>query len=502
MKLLALTLLLLFPLRETCAQLPRFSFGEEAATTHADLRLTSISKSENGKKIVLRSNFSNDATRYSVEVFDEGNNPIAFHPHKIIIPESDKLFYVETVVLNQNIFTFISHYQSAQKQFVLYAIPVTENGFHEDKKILLEKFPAFNPGNCGNYRINVSPSKKQIVLLHEPPSDKTKNESISVRVFDTELKESWRKDHVFEIPSRANPVNLPFINNKGDVFIIKKDRDKTQYKYLILAIDNSSHYLSSKPINVTSLMISDIKATLLESGQLAVFGFYSSQNYSDYEGMFYFAFDASGAVTAKHHERLSSEVLSLFMSKKEAGKDESSLKGFHLQHLIAQKSGGLYIVAEKNKMISENNNDFYLSEDILVLNLDPHGNLKWGNAIRKKQESYNDHGKWNSYNFWLHNDTLNILYNKVLPDDQLTKSGKKKKPDEFGENTVFGTSWIKVQPDGMSGINPLLQLHTGSSLPMSFNPELLYVSDKGYVYVICEDYLRKKHRLGELQFYK
>ncbi|MBX7094632.1 MAG: hypothetical protein K1X56_07930 [Flavobacteriales bacterium] len=488
-------------LSNTMAQFPRFNFGPEINSTHSDLNICSISELTNGNKLVVRSNYQSNATRYSFEIFDESNTQIGFSTHTFSIPETDRLYYVETITLGEKNWLFISRFNATEKTHVLNAYPITEDGIQENGKMEIDRMPAFNVGNTGKFRLNISPDKKNLVLVHEFPSDKTKNESLSIHIFDQDLKETYHKDHLFDIPSRPNPVNLPFINNNGDVFIIKKDRDKTQYKFLIVSIDKSTRHLGIKPITVTGLLISDIKAGLLHNGNLVVLGFYSSQNYSDYEGMFYFAFDPGGNVAAKHHEMLNSDILSNFMSKKEASKAGAFLSGFSLQHLVAQDNGGLYVLAEKSSITTNNNLDAFLYEDILVLNIDHNGNVKWGKGVKKKQESINDHAKWSSYNFWLHNDTLNLIYNKVFPDDQLTKTGKRKKADEFGDKTFYGSTWSMICPDGSITNNPLLQLHSNHSVPMSLNPELLYQSPKGYVYIMCEDYLRQHHCLAEMQFF-
>ncbi len=500
------TLLLLFALHTTPLFLvaqplttPEYSRGRIISSTQSDLNLCSISEWKN-YKLVVRSNYKGDATRYTVEVFDHENNRAEFSTHKFTIPESDRLSFVEVVSQGDVTYLLVSKFSASEKATILFAYPVTEKGILEDERKEIDRLPAYNAGNTGRFRVNVSPDHQFLVVLRENIYDKAKNETIALHRYDTDLNQVWTKTHAFSILSKNQTVNIPFVNNKGDLYLIKKDRDKETFKYYILAAEAKGTIISEKPLQLGNIFISDIRAALLQNGNLGVAGFYSTQGYDSYEGSFYFAFDSKTGVAVKHNESLNSEILTLFMAKKDASKSGTALFGFNLHHLIAQENGGMYLIAEKTQQVTEKTAERYTYEDLLILNYDEQGNIKWGKSIRKKQETWGDDGKWSSYNYFLYNDTLNILFNKVIFDDQLTKTGKKKKADEFGESTGYGTNWARVFPNGQIQITPLTGMHQGT-VPLTLNPEILYSDTTGKVFVVTEGHLKQHHLLLGMKFY-
>jgi hypothetical protein len=476
--------------------------GEESVQSQGhDLRILSIWKAENGHTYVLRGNYRGDATRYTLEVFNKEMKSYAYHPTRFEVGESDKFFFVEAPVLNGIPYLICSKYIAAQKKHLLIAYEYDENGIHSEKGRELFSIPAFNPNNCGKYRMNLSANKHFAAVNVDYPSDKTKNESIQLIRFDAQLEITWKKEYTFETISRANPVNIPLVNDKGDVFVIKKDFNKTNYKFQILCVDGSIGNIIAKPINVNGVFISDIRGGITSEGKLALAGFYSSIGYTEYEGMFYFAFDASGNTVAKHHETLPVEMLAQFIGKKEASKEKASIPGFLLQHLVPTQDGGMIAMAEKTANVTEGEKEKHEYGDLLVMSMDNSGNIRWSQNVSKKQYSINDRALWSSYNYWMHNDTLNILYNKVDLDESISKTGKRKKADEFGEFSFAGTMHVMITPKGQMTSTPLTAMHRKHTLPMAMDPDMVYQDREGAVYFLIEDYVGKIHRLGVLNFF-
>lgn len=476
--------------------------GEESGQSQGhDLRILSIWKAENGHTFVLRGNFRGDATRYTLEVFNKEMKSYAYHTARFEVGESDKFFFVEAPVLNGIPYLICSKYIAAQKKHVLLAYEYDDNGIHSEKGRELFSIPAFNPNNCGKYRMNLSADKNYAAVNVDYPSDKTKNENIQIIRFDAQLEITWKKEYTFETISRANPVNIPLVNDKGDLFIIKKDFNKTNYKFQILSVDGNSGVIVAKPINVNGVFISDIRGGITSEGRLAVSGFYSSIGYTEYEGMFYFAFDASGNTVAKHHETLPVDMLAQFIGKKEASKEKASIPGFLLQHLIPTQDGGMIALAEKTSTVKDGEKEKHEYGDILAMSMDNAGNIRWSQNISKKQNSINDHALWSSYNYWVHNDTLNILYNKVDLDESISKTGKRKKADEFGEFSFAGTVHVMVTPKGQMTSSSLIAMHRKHSIPMAMDPDMIYQDQEGAVYFMLEDYIGKFHCLGVLKMF-
>jgi len=110
-----------------------------------------------------------------------------------------------------------------QKKEFWKTYPVTEKGILEDERKEIDRLPAYNAGNTGRFRVNVSPDHQFLVVLRENIYDKAKNETIALHRYDTDLNQVWTKTHAFSILSKNQTVNIPFVNNKGDL-ICKQQR--------------------------------------------------------------------------------------------------------------------------------------------------------------------------------------------------------------------------------------------------------------------------------------
>lgn len=475
-------------------QLPEIIPGK-TADNKKQLPLLNIVGQVNNETYVLRGKTTAETIEMELSLYGSDLAIISQNEFSLPVSLNEKWFYLGSAVIEDIPWLFVSHFSLDKKKHHAFAIPMSEKGMDIENKKLLESIPSFSSNNAGSFTIEMSQDKNYILLFRENPSDKTKNETFAVTVFDTKLNQLWTKEHHTDIPSKTNPVNQPLITNDGTVYIVKKDRDKAVYKFTAFFIDNSTHSVSSKPVSVSPKIITDIKAMTNASHQLVIFGFFSTTDYTLYEGLFCYAYDQSGNQVVKHVENINSDVKSNFMSKKEAEKSDASLSGFTLEHLVPLAAGGFYALSEKTHQVTEKEGEHFSYGDILVIAMDQNGNMKWGKGVKKNQQSMNDDARWSSFNYFVYNDTLHLFYNKVIIDPALPKTGKLTKPDEFGDKTFAGTSWHWFAPDGIHNGSPLTEMHKTNEVSMAFNSEMIYASEKMEGFMILEDYFSKKTKM-------
>jgi hypothetical protein len=343
------------------------------------------------------------------------------------------------------------------------------NGKAEVK--MVEKLEIKNISNHGSFKVNISPSGKTILVTTELPVDKSKNESARFSVYDEKLNKITDLSLSFSVTSKPNPVNKPFVTDRGDIYLIKKDREKTDYKFFLYAYNAELKGWNQKQITIPGKKIADIDAGINSSQEFIVAGFFNTLDVSSYEGYFYYCLDASLKYVSKATNPFTSEFLSEFIGKKAASKEGAVISGYYFENLITAPDNNCYIIAE----IEEQNEQNYKYGDILYLQLSKDGNIRNAGKVKNNQESNGDDGEWSSFNYASVKDTLHLFHNEV------SASASKSK---FGEEALFGTYHSRLTKGNTSTTLPEKEMiFTGEK--MAFHPDFVYqTSDNHIIYIL------------------
>ena len=125
-----------------------------------------------------------------------------------------------------------------------------QNGKLEIKT--LDQFTIKSASNTGAYKLSFSPKQKTMLVMKESVVEKGKNEDVKFLVFDEMLNKITDVAMSFPVPSKPNPVNKVLVDDKGDFFVIKKDREKTEYKFYLYAYNAALKGWNQKQGNVVS----------------------------------------------------------------------------------------------------------------------------------------------------------------------------------------------------------------------------------------------------------
>lgn len=352
--------------------------------------------------------------------------------------------------------------------------------------------------NTGIYHVSISPKGQAFAVLKEDFIEKNRQESAHVLVFTETFEKISDLSLTFPVPSKPNPVNKIFVTDKGDVFIIKKDREKTDYKFYLHAYNGELKGWNQKQVNIPGKKISDIDACLNSSQEFIVAGFYNTFNVSDYEGYFYDRFDASLKPMARLNKKFEADFMANFIGKKAASKDDAVISDYYFEHLFAGNNDEIFIIAEKEEYESANGIEKYLYGDILYMQFDKEGSIKNAGSLKNKQESQNDKGEWSSFNYAVTNDTLHLFHNELSESDSKNK---------FGESTFYGTYHSKIyrinQSKTILSNEMILKEYDNSIFPkaekLAFHPNLVYQTSDNYLLFLSMSKSKDRYALGKVK---
>jgi hypothetical protein len=280
--------------------------------------------------------------------------------------------------------------------------------------------------------VALSSDSAALFFYHTEYNDKNGNERLVCRLVDGQtLSERYFKS--IDIPYKKEQVNI--INGisdaDGNFFVllrigtIEKNaffKDKSQYSYLLISIA-ADEKVKEYDLNLGTRTISEIVLKRAPDGNILLAGFYSNNAKSadDMAGTFYIRIDGkTGNIGSKGVKDFDKDFLALFMSDKKIDKGRELYK-YKLNDVIIRPDQGVILIAEQtyedvicffdNRTGLQTCNTHYHYNDIIVISINPDGNVAWTRKIPKQQETINDDGLFSSYLLYQRNQTLYMLFN-------------------------------------------------------------------------------------------
>ena len=387
-----------------------------------------------------------------------------------------------------SLYIFYSIYDSQHKLNKLFAKEITKE---TPKDILLEESLLLKNYH-NNFKISVSPNYKKVFVLTEKPFKERAKEGIVLSVFDELLKKERTKFYLMsKIDSKKRKVNVPLVNNKGEVYIIKRDKGKSKSNYYIMTytkigkVNFSEFKLNYKPIL-------DLRYSLDNKENLILGGTFSSPNSRKSEGVFIAKYNATCSQIYRNEYGFRLETMLEFTSKKEIKKEGLGLSNFRTKKVIIQKEG-LALILEHREEVSNSKSTIKTEkrDGVIIYSFSFTGDYNWDKALRFNQKDETEKGYWNS--FICFNDTarnqLSIAYNEVGFD--------KKKETDFGVNTIIGTKHIAISKQGNVKVRAVTNLFKKTSLALVLSPKVY--SDEKRLFIISEPLDKSSYLLGEVE---
>jgi hypothetical protein len=179
--------------------------------------------------------------------------------------------------------------------------------------------------------------------------------------------------------------------------------------------------VSDITVSLGDKFITDMQLGILDDGKLVCAGFYSDEGKFSIKGSYFLRIDPeTKEIVKKSLKVFDLDFITEYMSERQEEKTQKKAdKGknvemyeYDLDNLLVRDDGGVVLIAEQYYIrISHHTATtssgatttrtvyHYYYNDILVINIDPEGNIDWSLKIPKRQYSTNDGGYFLSYAF-------------------------------------------------------------------------------------------------------
>lgn len=423
---------------------------------------------------------------------------------------NDSKFHRLTEMSNGRIFIFLEGWNKEQQQNSFTVKEVNADGSVNEAEVLLEKEPSSGQMKSANYSISFSPDGSKLLVLTEKPFEKGGKEKIRLQVFNTsDFSSIWKKDLTLENESTRYPRNEIIVDNKGVAYLFKDDKlSLKEHVYSLQTV--SADKSATEQISLPNYNLGQKKMMINRAGDLLICATLVPPGGSDtdWQGIWYFQSNASGAVLQNKVSSIGTQILSLLTSQKNAEKEGYVLQNFVLKDILLKSNGDVLFLAEEQRtsksIIGESNPPKYEYEllfgNAIAISLDNTGNTNWATTINKKQEEKTLDPKtaFGSFAYQLKNDKLYITWNymDIFSDPPLNKfrywidlNGSKINIDNiFGKEAHYPTLLTVIDENG----NFLYSDRTFSALPlediqkpnafrMAIDPNLFFITENGII---------------------
>ena len=281
--------------------------------------------------------------------------------------------------------------------------------------------------------IIASPNNAFMAFSYFMVSRENKTQASRIVVMDTTLEIIYRK--IVDIPYPTDFYNplASLITNQGSFFILgihytteKRVKEPDQSFYELYGYNILLDRFVNRSIKGGNKFLTDVGMTADGLNRsIVVAGFYSEKTTYSTGGVFYYSLtEDSLHETRTVHTPFSNDYLQKFLGER---KESKELVNYSIDRLIVRKDGGVAIVAESMYQSTRSYFDYYMQSyishyyyhfgNIMVLSVNPDGQILWNNIISKDQNSIDDSGYLSSYYLAVTGGQLVAIYNKYIEEE-------------------------------------------------------------------------------------
>ncbi|MBZ0207817.1 MAG: hypothetical protein K8H89_15990 [Flavobacteriales bacterium] len=379
----------------------------------------------------------------------------------------EKDLSIHTIILTKtDILVFCYYYDKKDNETRLYLSSYDQASFmplkHFEK---VATIPALKSSNTGAFIISSSPDRSKVLVQVLPPFDKEDLERSSMNVYDADMQLQWSQEFSLPYTDADYRVESQRVDNDGSVLVLgvkyadRKEKkalkraNKSTYEYHLLVYTGDSPTPQDHAIAVQDKFLQDMSLSMADQGDIICAGLFGNKGSFSVRGAFFLRLDrTTKTISHESFKEFSDDFITSYMTEKQAQKakkkaekqdQELELPEFVLHDIIHRDDGGAVLIAEQyfmrvvtttsstpNGGTTTSTTYHYYYNDVVVVNIDPQGNIEWATKVPKRQHSINDDGIFSSCAVAVKGGKIYLVFNDT-GENLFVKPGDKIKQFEL-----------------------------------------------------------------------
>lgn len=376
------------------------------------------------------------ASTLIIEDYNNQNNLVKGTKVDLTYEKKDR-FFEGTLLYNGNFLLFSSFYNKNKDLNYLFMETIDKKTLNSNgKPKVLATIKAEKRWNNGGFNHLVSRDSSKLMVFYDLPYERKEREKFGVKVFDENVNQLWEKEIELPYEDELFSITNYKVDNEGNVYVLgrlfkdkvkERKKGKPNFRYVILSYKNNGETFKEYKLNLGDDFITDLTFQIADNGDFICAGFYSEDGTRSIKGTLFFHIDGeTNMVTNKKKKEFKPDFLEKFMSDRKAS-NGGELYQFDLDELILRSDGGVVLIAEQFYIVTHTTRDqngnmrtsyTYHYKDIIVVNIDPSGNIEWASKIPKRQITRNDGGYFSSYVLAIVKDKMYFIFNDNIKNLQ------------------------------------------------------------------------------------
>ncbi len=353
--------------------------------------------------------------------------------------EGKNLVFEKMILNDEGLFLFSSFRNDELKKRVIFVQAIDKKTLSPKKDIqkLAEiDFESGKEARSSNFSVTTSRDDSKVMVYYNTPYKKGEPEEYGIHVYDSSFEELWSQqvklpynDDLFEL-ERTHISNDGEAHVIGKVLLEKKDRKRKDPdgNFVIIGYNGTEADQKIYQVDLGNNFVNTMMVGSTDNNELLCGGFYRGSNKSGSTGAFFVKIDrTSRTMTHQSLQEFNAEFVAQDLKKGAAKKalkaDEGSrnagVPSLLSQELIPREDGGLVLVGEQYYLVTTTTSNgqggqttrtSYHYDDIIVVNIDPSGNIEWTEKVPKRQASGAD-GYFLSYTSMVKDDKVYFVFN-------------------------------------------------------------------------------------------
>jgi hypothetical protein len=403
----------------------------------------------------------------SLERFDTNMNPAKSIELELV--EASKKSYLEYLLhLDGRLWMFTSFPDQRTKNNILFVQPVEKKtllpDYNQKKQLAEINYEGNSKRNSGSFSFRLSNDSSKVLVFNTLPYDFNEPQKFGFMVLDRQMNVLWKKEIVLPYRDELFDIETIKVDNYGNAYVLgllfkdkrkERRRGEANYQYKVLSYTDNGTSTSEYAVSLPDRFLTDMQIGIRANKDIVCAGFYSENGTLSIRGTFFLLVDArTKEIKTKSFKEFDINFITQNMTEREAGRakrkeekgKEVELYKYDLDKLIVRSDGGAMLIGEQYFVKTVTYTQFiggrptvrtvnyYYYNDIIMVNIDPSGNIDWAIKVPKRQMTIDDGGFFSSYAMAINKDKIYFIYNDN--PDNLDYSGTGRVKDAGVRNQI------------------------------------------------------------------